>query len=347
LAGTVAAPAVTIVGDGRAGTSVLTVTANGTSIGTRTVVFNSTTVAKIEVTQILSIAKSGGAKSGALVDSSAAVTTNVAVTVEASAGATNLPAVAIKATDSAGNVIPVATTMSSSNGAVIVSGTTDSFIDTGDGAYGVAYGVQHATYTSAATAKSGDKAELTYSYINANGTVIKSAPITVTIGGSVAKEVISADASIDAGAPLTVTITATDSSGNPVFDGAASPELSFSKTVGGTFGADVYVGGKVSNAANTLFAPALGGDLIITATGTDAAKTKLTATVSVNGDATSSLALDAANAATDAANNAYDEAQNATQAASDALAAVTALAAQVKTLIASVKKLTAAVAKLK
>ena len=147
---------------------------------------------------------------------------------------------------------------------------------------------------------------------------------------------------------MTVTITATDASGNPVYDGAASPALSANKAVGGALlGASIYVGGKKSSSANTLYAPAIGGDLLITATGTDAAETALSATVSIDGDTSASLALDAANAATDAANNAYDEAQNATQAASDALAAVTALAAQVKSLIASVKKLTAAVAKLK
>ena len=146
---------------------------------------------------------------------------------------------------------------------------------------------------------------------------------------------------------MLVTITATDSAGNPVKDGAASPALAFSKQVGGSYGASAYSAGKRTNSANTLFAPSIGGDLLLTGTGTDTAKTAITATVSVEGDQSSSLALDAANAATDAANNAYDEAQNATQAASDALAAVTALAAQVKSLIASVKKLTAAVAKLK
>ena len=105
----------------------------------------------------------------------------------------------------------------------------------------------------------------------------------------------------------------------------------------------------------TLYAPLAAGPLTFNATtgaagtyiATDAAAAAVKATVEIEGDATASLALDAANAATDAANNAYDEAQNATQAASDALAAVTALAAQVKSLIASVKKLTAAVAKLK
>ena len=120
------------------------------------------------------------------------------------------------------------------------------------------------------------------------------------------------------------------------------------KAFGGALpAASYFVGGVVTTTANTVYAPAVGGDFILTATGTDTAATKLSVTGSVEGDQSSSLALDAANAATDAANNAYDEAQNATQAASDALAAVTALAAQVKSLIASVKKLTAAVAKLK
>ena len=133
-----------------------------------------------------------------------------------------------------------------------------------------------------------------------------------------------------------------------VFDGAGSPTLSGNKAVGGSLpSAGQYVGGKKASSANSLFAPAAGGEFIVKGTGTDASETAISATVSVDGDESASLALDAANAATDAANNAYDEAQNATQAASDALAAVTALAKQVKTLIANVKKLTKAVAKLK
>jgi len=148
---------------------------------------------------------------------------------------------------------------------------------------------------------------------------------------------------------LIITLTSKDSSGNPVFYGAASTAVSASKSFIGLPDASEYANGAAVSATSldtsSTFAPVLGGDAILR--NTDSAGNTSSVTVSIEGDASSSLALDAANAATDAANNAYDEAQNATQAASDALAAVTALAAQVKSLIASVKKLTAAVAKLK
>jgi hypothetical protein len=149
---------------------------------------------------------------------------------------------------------------------------------------------------------------------------------------------------------MIITLTSKDAAGNPVFDGAASTAISASKSVIGLPGASEYANGAAASAASldksSTFAPVLAGDAILR--NTDSAGNTSSVTVAVeSGDATASLALDAANAATDAANNAYDEAQNATQAASDALAAVTALAKQVKTLIASVKKLTTAVAKLK
>jgi hypothetical protein len=253
------------------------------------------------------------------------------------------------AADIASSGVP---TIVSGTATVVVSGicAADTDADYGSGSVG-AYGC---SFTTASSAKSGDKATLTVRTPDPASTTggYLTTTIDVTVGGGVNSEVISTDkASYSTGEVMTVTLTAKDSSSNPVYDGAARPALSANKSVGGALTAitGYYSAGVASNAANTLYAPAVAGDLLLTATSADAtgAATKLSATVSVEGDASASLALDAANAATDAANNAYDEAQNATQAASDALAAVTALAAQVKSLIASVKKLTAAVAKLK
>jgi hypothetical protein len=149
--------------------------------------------------------------------------------------------------------------------------------------------------------------------------------------------------SADANGSITANVSITDASGYPVPDGTA---VTMAASNGGVIagGDSTTTNGAFTNAKNVFVGN--GGDTSIAAyVGSKSG----TATVAVAGGAgeTSSLALDAANAATDAANNAYDEAQNATQAASDALAAVTALAAQVKSLIASVKKLTSAVAKLK
>jgi hypothetical protein len=150
----------------------------------------------------------------------------------------------------------------------------------------------------------------------------------------------------DAGTAVSVNATVTDAAGYPVADGTA---IAFGASNGGTFlGGDLATtGGTQYNAANLIVGAQ--GDNVITALVQGATPITATATIAVNGgvSGTSSLALDAANAATDAANNAYDEAQNATQAASDALAAVTALSAQVSALIATVKSLAAMVAKIK
>ena len=348
---------VTLLSDGRSGTSTVTVAAAGVTIGTITVVFYGK-VASVTTVAIYTIGKGSSSSNatGTLSDIDTSAGTNSIVPGAngfKSAGLLNDVAIAVVLKDANGSVVPDTSTLSatSSNPSAILSTIPTSFIDDGKGNGSVAFGYIHTTFATAANAVSGAKATLTYSYVNSDGTIISSTPVALTVGGVVAKEVISTDASSYApGAPMIATITATDASGNPAYDGAASPALTFSKYVGGTYGASVYVGGKRSNKANTLFAPASAGDFSAFATGTDAAATPLSATVNVTDDAASgasSLALDAANAATDAANNAYDEAQNATQAASDALAAVTALSAQVSALIASVKSLAAVVAKIK
>jgi hypothetical protein len=156
------------------------------------------------------------------------------------------------------------------------------------------------------------------------------------------------------GEQQSVTVTATAGlTGKLDYPVADATTATFSTTQGSlsSTGALTFENGVATVKFN---APLIGGPVTITAlpsavTATTAITTTAgtSKTITIEGDSTASLALDAANAATDAANNAYDEAQNATQAASDALAAVTALAAQVKSLIASVKKLTSAVAKLK
>ena len=200
--------------------------------------------------------------------------------------------------------------------------------------------------------KSGDKGTLTFRVVDpaGDGTTYLTAVVDFTIGGSVATETLSFDKpSYAPGEAMVITRAAKDSSGNPVYDGAASPAVSFSKANGGTAPtAGSYVKGvsATSATAPSVFAPAVSGDFTAYMTTGATGSATITTTATVEGDQSSSLALDAANAATDAANNAYDEAQNATQAASDALAAVSELAAQVTSLIAMVKKLTAAVAKM-
>jgi len=331
--------------DGVAGTQTVSIYVTNAAgvkalLATKTVTFYGA-VAKIAIgTKNFTIGKAGG---GSTTSATGAGTSDTI---------TYMPAFTVKTMSST----DLAADIASSGVPTIVSGTTtvvvsgvcakDDNATYGSGSVG-SYGC---SFTTASSAKSGDKATLTVRTPDPASTTgaFLTTTIDVTVGGSVAKEVISLDKSLySAGEAMVVTITATDSSNNPVYDGDNSPALTGSKAVGGSLpAASYYVGGKKATTAGALWAPAIGGDFTIIGTGTDAALTPLSATVSIEGDASASLALDAANAATDAANNAYDEAQNATQAASDALAAVTALAAQVKSLIASVKKLTKAVAKL-
>ena len=252
--------------------------------------------------------------------------------------------------DSNGNIVPsyAGLSVASSNPSVVLSAIPSSFIDNGLGDGSVAFGYIHTTYQTAYGSTSGQKATLTYSVQNSDGSIVSSAPVSISLGGSVAKETISLDAaSYTAGAPMTLTATAVDSAGNPVYDGAAGAALTANKSIVG-LPSIKYSGGKFSSTANTLFAPATPGDFTIYGAGADAASTAYTVTATVGNDAAdaASLATDAANAATDAANAAAESADNATQAASDALAAVQSLQSYVSKLFSGVKKEIAALLKL-
>ena len=341
-----------VCADGNAGVATVTVSiTNGDGVtaqvgSVKTVTFFGAATALSVHAANYTIGKSGGAITGATAASS-----------------TTTPAIVIKQVDKVGALSSYATpTVVSSDVTVVASGTC--VLDLADATYGYgAAGYYDCSFTTASSAKSGDKATLTFRILDpaGDGTTYLTTTQAVTVGGSVATETLSFDAtSYVAGAPMVITRTAKDSSGNPVYDGASVPAVSFTKAVGGTApaastnGANKggYVGGKkaTSSTSPSVFAPAVSGDFSAYMTSGNTAATTLTAASSVAADTAASdasaLALDAANAATDAANNAYDEAQNATQAASDALAAVTALAAQVESLIASIKMLTAAVAKM-
>ena len=177
----------------------------------------------------------------------------------------------------------------------------------------------------------------------------------VTMGGAVAKEVISFDkGSYSPGEQAIITITATDASGNPVYTGAAAPALTSNKSIQGLANiATTYTNGKADSVSRDvdnsvlnsyqLFAPANGGEFKVYATGTDALGTLISATANVEDAATSAAtdaaneATDAANAATDAALAAADAADAATAAAQDASDAVAALSATVAKLVASLK----------
>jgi hypothetical protein len=336
---------VSVWGDGSAGAATLTITAANsagvtTTLGTKTVTFVGS-ASKAVATQALKVAKAA-TQLGATGTGTAAAATTLATT----------PAFSVAVTDSNGNAVAAGATvkMTSSDATVITVGTCVE-ITASSGSF-------ECSVSGAAAAVSGKTATVTFSvYSAATGLYdIVANALTFSIGGAIATVAVTLDnATYAAGETMVLTATAKDSSGNAAYDGQAPYQtIGSNKSLITLPATTKYIVGGVtatSATAPTLFAPATNGDFTISgltiATVAATSGAAYSVSASVEGDATASLALDAANAATDAANNAYDEAQNATQAASDALAAVTALAAQVKSLIASVKKLTAAVAKLK
>jgi trimeric autotransporter adhesin len=212
--------------------------------------------------------------------------------------------------------------------------------------------------TVSAAGTSGKTATITVSIADpADTTGVKTLTTShaVTMGGVVAKEVISFDkASYSPGEQMIITVTATDAAGNPVFTGAAAPALSSNKTIQGLANlATTYTGGKADTVSRDVdgavldsfraYAPATAGDFRVTATGTDALATIISASATVADPAVDAAtdaaneATDAANAATDAALAAADAADAATAAAQDASDAVAALSASVSKLISSLR----------
>ena len=355
--------------DGTAGVSTVSIAVTDQTSGATTVLGSKSvtffgSVAKLTATANKVIGKaSGGATGGSVTGATATNYLDLANRVNS----TDIPAVIIKATDSAGNTVSGLVIEGKSSDVTKVNtwtaeNTNDDAIEgcsadvksTANVYSSGGAGFYNCAFTTPTSAKSGDKATLTFRILDPSdpdGVAYLTAVVDITIGSTtIATETLSFDkTSYAAGEAMVITRTAVDASGNAVADETAAPAVSFSKAVGGTApGASTYTAGKKATSATapTVFAPAVSGDFTAYMTSGNAAGSTITATASIEGDQSASLALDAANAATDAANNAYDEAQNATQAASDALAAVTELAAQVTSLIASVKKLTAAVAKL-
>ena len=254
----------------------------------------------------------------------------------------------VDAKDAQGNLVANTPTISSSTSGVAIGGTCVASDPTTSPA-------TPAKCTVSTGATSGS-AVLT---ITASSVTTVKTTATVNVSKSVAAAVkLTTDkTSYVPGEKITLTLSATDADGKPLATGSydiLADASTVTTSMVGTAFTDAAFTITDGVATTTYYAPLIAGPVTFGATLVVAgvvaaaiAESDISVTAEVEGDATASLALDAANAATDAANNAYDEAQNATQAASDALAAVTALAKQVKTLIASVKKLTAAVAKLK
>ena len=331
---------VLVFASGQPGTTVVTIkNTAGTIIGTKSVVFTSTTPATYTATVVK-----------AFVDGDSAYTSGT------HADSRNA-AIKLVAKDSAGNAIPGAAAPTvTSTSTILSAGCGNDGIDTCTAdSTGTFY-----FFAKSTTAATYGPATVTFT---SPDTLVKATATLTWSSKLAATATITGPAEAAAGDPLSFSVTLKDAKGYAVPDGLAVSNWVASGTTTAGVGSPVVTGKTASGVA------------AITATGATVAAGKATITFTRAGtaatldsynlaadaattvvvevpltspaDATASLALDAANAATDAANNAYDEAQNATQAASDALAAVTALAKQVKSLIASVKKLTAAVAKLR
>ena len=272
---------------------------------------------------------------------------------------TTTPAFIIAAKDSAGQLATAsaAPTLKSGNEAVIASALCA--LDDGASAYssGEGFGLYNCSFTTTASAKSGDKATLTLRIsdpLGTSGVDYLTTTIDVTVGGSRYKETLSFDkASYNQGEAMVITRTATDLSGNKVADGSSAPAVVFNKAIGGTApAAGFYVGGTLVTSATkpAVFAPTASGVFEARITGYNSSSVSTSAIIataevgSTAGEIAANAAADAAaeatdaaNAATDAANAAAEAADAATAAAQDAADAVAALSAQVATLISGLK----------
>jgi hypothetical protein len=290
-----------VCADGTAGTSTVSISiTNADSVSavlsTKTVTFYGV-VTKLAVSStVYSIGKSGGADTGAATAANLRARTS-----------TNIPAFVVKMTDSADRVANSAAepTIKSSDVTVVASGLCG-LDDNADATYSSGgTGYYNCGFTTASSAKSGDKATLTIRVVDpsGDGTTYLTTTIAVTVGGSIVTEVLSFDKiSYAPGEAMVITRTAKDSAGNPVYDGATANLVTFSKAAGGTTPvASKYVGGasasSTSVAKSAVFAPAVAGAFTASMTGGDTAATVRTATATVT-DANAALLtqIDALNA---------------------------------------------------
>ena len=304
---------VRVYADGTSGTGTLTVTLtdvdSGASLtlGTWTVTSTgaqaSIAVAKTNYT----IGKAGSTTGSASTTISAAGAALAPTDTTSTGNGERYGAFVIVVKDSAGNAVnSSATPAVISSDATVSSGGTCA-LDAGSATYGSStngIGYYNCSFAIVSTAKSGAKATLTIRIADPDSTTggFLTTTVNVTVGGSVSTEVLSFDkTSYAPGEAMNITRTATDSSGNPVFDGASAPAITFSKAVGGTApGASFYVGGKkasTSAGVASVFAPAIGGAFTMQATSGNAAGSALTASATVT-DANAGLLtqIDALNA---------------------------------------------------
>jgi hypothetical protein len=361
--------------DGTSGEGTITISVTDAVTGATTVlgtksVYSWGSVAKLEVsTSNYTIGRAGFTTGAAAGDRTVATSVGgtgaaATVVVQGDGTQTTTPAFIVKATDSVGGLVNlpdngVPSVVSSD--VTVASGGTCALDLAGAASAGDGYGYYNCSFSIVPTATSGSKATLTIRVLDparAAGTVSYiSTTYDVSVGGSPATgtETLSFDkANYAPGEAMVITRTAVDSAGNPVFDGATAPTVSFTKGITGSITASTYVGGKraTSATAPTVFAPATSGEFEAFMTANSLARVSAKATVADDAATTAAAAaadaaaeaIDAANAATDAANLAAEAADAATVAAEEArdaadaaTAAVEELATQVATLMAALK----------
>jgi hypothetical protein len=353
-----------VYADGTAGTSTITISDGTTVLGTKTVTFYGTTQAAIAATANLKVAAAG--------------TTLGAAT----AGTASSGAITVSLKDSSGNLSPAgsAPTIGTSTGnwyatssnTTCISSTipTNGVVAASTGGDGVGY--YEINIAGATGATSGCTASVTVSYVVSSTVTLTSAPITFAVGGTtIAALALTTDAATYApGQKVTYTLTAKDSSGNAVADGAygvfathnnqaaisgltANAALvvapfAAAATTGSAYNDLSIIGGV---ATSTTYAPYYSGNVTTSNTlpSTDASLatallgTAVTSSFAVTSptDSQASAATDAANEATDAANAATDAANAAADAADAATAAAQDASAQAQAALAAVNALSA------
>ena len=306
-----------VTSDGSAGTGTVSISVTSALTGVTTVLGSKTQTYVGSVSAIAVASTNFNIGAAGKTTGSATATRNPAIELGAAvandAAVDTMPAFVIKTTDGtnpaaiSGGGVP---TVSSADTTVVSTGTC--IADTTTAAnrlltgQGGSVGFYNCNFVGGANAVSGKSVVLTFKTPSTTAGVDLTTTATVTIGSTtVASEKISTDAiTYVAGQQMVVTITAKDASGNPVADGTASPAVTANKALGTSataLAAGFYAGGVAANAASvaksSLFAPSLPGAFTLTATGKDAAATKLTASASVT-DANAGLMtqIDALNA---------------------------------------------------
>ncbi len=350
--------------NGVAGTATVAVTVNGVAVSSKTYTFLGTPAAIKAVANLKVLKANGtaGVASGNVYNGTTSATD--ATTISGTTGRAPLSVFLSDANGNAADLNTYVVKAVSADTTIVASATCVAASSTNS-----VVGEYNCANVGVLGAASGKSTTVTATLYKADGTtVIASAtPVTFTIGGAIAKTVLSTDAtSYQALAPITVVVTSTDSAGNAAYDQdvTAVGTITSSVLLGGTLASPTKIIGGTGSKTGAYAPGAKYTGVKISGTDSTAAATAISTTFDVTVDTTAAdaaqaavdaanEATDAANAATDAANNAMDSADAAQQAALDAgdkadaaLAAVTDLASKVADIATQISALSSLVSKI-